>query len=75
MVDTHLARPVLTGNVRRVFDGVVDLPEPLEVFSSAPIPPRTVFSFDNPEELRHSPSIYAVGENSYEVKGPKVWCQ
>ena len=68
-MDDHLAGRVLAGNVRGVFDRVVELPEPFDVFSSSPISPRAVFGLDDPLELRHLPSLAAISENSDGVKG------
>lgn len=71
-MDEHFARRVLASNFRDVFDRIIVFPEPFEVISSSPIPPRAVFAFDDPEELRHASSIDALSENGDRVRGPKA---
>jgi len=54
VVDKDLARRILAGNVRGVFDRVIEVREPHEVCSPSPIPPA-VDLLDDSKELRHAP--------------------
>ncbi|HMF81992.1 MAG TPA: hypothetical protein VKI01_01810 [Acidimicrobiia bacterium] len=54
VVDKDLAGRILAGNVRGVFDRVIEVREPHEVCSPSPIPPA-VDLLDDSKELRHAP--------------------
>jgi len=68
IVDQHLARPLRTGNVRRVLDRVVEIPAPFDVFAASPKRPA-VRLLDDPKEERHATSVDPTTQSG---AGPKV---
>ena len=68
VVDEHLAGPDVSCNVSRVFDPVVEFPEPFEVVAASPQPPA-VLLLDDPKEERHAPSVDPITQSG---AGPKV---